>query len=331
MPAFSTSLGCLDAEFVYNNSQVSYSVPVNHKLGHELVIQGVAVGTLTLAEGATDATELEYKMTLRSNKLELIDYFNVDYPVAIDGSTVDRSRMLLTTSSASSSQGDACMRFDITVFIPPVLSRLEVKTRSTSHIQFDEQSRVEMDELYITTYGGSNNNIIRSHTSLHSGHLSLEALSGWIVGDLSIANSVKISTQRGDALANIRVTPIPYIPSDASIAPPKAELLTVSGSNRIDIEYVSDPTYSHRPIDSTHMAERHGDMYLTYKDADYNGFINVEAKSYTAKNVQGRIPLISPPSHPATEGDVERPYHGDKEGGDKLTIKSRKGWVGIYF
>jgi hypothetical protein len=92
-----------------------------------------------------------------------------------------------------------------------------------------------------------------------------------------------------------------------------AELSTLTGSGRADVVYHA-PVPARR-IASTHRAQRGGDLYLTYKGARFNGLVDVDAKSYSMRNVQ-------------SDGDVR--FAGDRNGGDSLEVHTG-GWAGIYF
>jgi hypothetical protein len=142
---------------------------------------------------------------------------------------------------------------------------------------------------------------------------------------MAIVNSTTITTAQGDCVANVHVRPAPSINQD-HLEP--AYLTTTHGNGRTDFFYENDHAYPHRPIVSSHTSARKGDLYLTYKNAEYSGSIDLKAQSYTAHGMQG-----SAVSHPGQVGEGAKalPWVGDKDGGDKLVIKSPKGWVGLYF
>ena len=109
-----------------------------------------------------------------------------------------------------------------------------------------------------------------------------------------------------------------------SVEPPTlAKFQTTTGDGRSDIFYVSDHGSPHRTIEAHHRSSRNGDLYLTYKDAEFSGQVSLEAKSYTAYGLQGSVN--------GPNKDIEPPWHGDKNGQDRLTIQSKNGWVGLYF
>ena len=62
-----------------------------------------------------------------------------------------------------------------------------------------------------------------------------------------------------------------------------------------------------------------GQLYLTYKDAAFNGTVDLNAKSFSATGLQN-----------AFKQDGGSPYVGSKEGADRMLVKSNA-WVGLYF
>lgn len=318
MPAYSISLGCATAPFIYQDAMTTITVPIGtQKSDQALNIFGGGVGTVVIAQGAADSTEVKYEMTLRTNNRELLKDISMQYPMPSDNDP-ESSRFVLTTPYPDAS---SCIRYDITMYVPPNLKMLSVAARPTTHVQFDPDSPITLDQLFVTLYHEDPNNMILPHPNLRASHLALEVYRGWIVGDVSISNHTVITTQRGDGVANVRVHPTPDEDADAS--PARAYLNTVTGAGRTDIVYVSDKGYAHRPISSTHMSSRNADIYLTYSDAEYNGYINLQAKSYTARNMKGV-------DSSRDEWSEHSHWVGDKDGGDTMLVKSRA-WVGLYF
>jgi hypothetical protein len=319
MPVYSSSLGCVAAPFIYKDAMTTITVPIGTvKSDHALDIRGSAVGTFVIAQGATDATEVKYEMTLRTDDKTLLNDVGVHYPVPSENDPVENSRFVLTTPYPDPSS-PSCIRYDITMYIPPNLKTLSVAAHTTTHVQFDPESHIALDKLFVTLYHSDSNNMILPHQNLHASHLALEVYRGWIVGDASIRNHTGITTQRGDGVANVRVHPTP----NHDDPPTRAHLESVTGAGRTDIVYISDTRYAHRPISSTHMSSRNGDVYLTYSQAEYNGYIDLQAKSYSARNMQGAGTSQGPDSE-------QSHWVGDKDGGDTMLVKSRA-WVGLYF
>ena len=82
---------------------------------------------------------------------------------------------------------------------------------------------------------------------------------------------------------------------------------------------MNHPGFPHRPIDATHHTSLNGELYLTYKDAWFNGTVDLTAKSFSATGLEN-----------AFKQDGGLPYHGSRDGVDKMLIKTQ-GWVGMYF
>ncbi|KDQ53513.1 hypothetical protein JAAARDRAFT_209876 [Jaapia argillacea MUCL 33604] len=335
MPEYSASLGCLpgDAPHLYNSSTITINTSMTSlKKDHSLDLRGGAVGTLVLAPGAPDQTDIKYEMTVRSNDKEVLDFIDVHYPTEHDADkagNIKDSRFVLNMPLVPAA-GSSCIRYDITVYIPQSLKKLHVQTHTPTHVQFpDQTTSIMLDEFYVTMYATTSDNMILPTVGIQAKKLKLEAFGGWIVGDVSIVDKTTITTRRGDGTMNVRVHP-----AAVSVEPPKegadtipplpaARLYTTSGSGRTDISYLSSGT--HRPINSVHQSSGNGDLYLTYADAGFNGKIDVKAKSYTMKGVQGGMGPGKPGEH-----NNDR-WVGNKEGGDKLEVDSPQGWVGLYF
>ncbi|KAH7923410.1 hypothetical protein BV22DRAFT_1130677 [Leucogyrophana mollusca] len=310
MPEYSTSLGCLSAPHFYMGAKTNFTVPVGTKSDHSLNIQGSAVGTLAVAEGAHDATEIIYEVTLRRDDKDAFD----DVSVGVLGS--GKFNVQTPTISPPSS----CMRFDITVYLPRSLKKLEVNSYSTTQLKFPTEGTVTLDDLSVTLFSDNNNlNMLLPASSVQATRMSLQLYRGWLVGNAAISEKTIIDTQRGDSVANVHVSPVS--PSNPQ-TPGAAQLETTTGSGRTDILYVSNPALQHRPISSIHTSQRGGDLYLTYKEAEFNGQVEVKAKSSTTIGVQGMMP---------GQGNTGLQWVGDKDGGDSIKVTSPRGWVGLYF
>jgi len=318
MPAFSSALGCMDAPHIYNGSKVTFMAPVNTHQDHVFLARGGAVGTLTLADGEADAHEIKYEMVLRGSDEDLLKSVDFEYPEYNDDKTVSRSRVLMTTPYSS---GGSCVRFDMTMYIPPSLKKLDIALHTTAHVQFAAGARINTDDLFVTLFSTDSNNIIVPSEHVTSQRQALEVYRGWIVGDASIVKETSITTQRGDGVASVKLHPAP--PSDSN-APETAVLRTTTGAGRSDFFYLGEKAFK-RPIDSTHISSRNADVYLTYSGAEFSGKIEMSSKSFSMTGAQKITPsrLI--------DNDVKwTHYVGDMNGGDKISVSSR-GWTGLYF
>ncbi|KAF8813940.1 hypothetical protein BYT27DRAFT_7220271 [Phlegmacium glaucopus] len=324
MPVFSTSLGCMDAPHLYNGSKVTFTAPMGtHHQDHGFDARGGAVGTFTLADGEADAQEIKYEMVLRASDEALLKDVYFDYPEYNDDKIVTKSRVLMTTPHGPVG---SCVRFDITMFVPPSLKKLHVALHTTTHVQFAPGAHINTQDLFVTLYSLDSRNIIAPGEHVTSQIQALEAYRGWIVGDASIVKETSITTQRGDGVANVKLHPSP--PSD-STTPEPATLRTITGAGRSDFFYIGQKAFK-RPIDSTHTSSRNGDMYLTYTGAEFSGKIEMAAKSYSMTGAQ----KIAVSSSPIGNSDEKIPtwthFVGDVNGGDKISVSSR-GWTGLYF
>lgn len=328
MPAYSTSFGCLSAPYIYNSSKTIFNAPIgSHKFDHAFDIRGSAMGTFVISEGAVGSQEIKYEMTIRTDDQTLLQDILVHFPDVEDDGTITNSRVIVTTPRVDSS-ASSCMRYDIKMYVPPNLKKLHVASHSPMHVQFDTTSNIELDDLYITMFAMDKNNMILPHESIHANRMALEVYRGWIVGDVTVINSTSITTQRGDGIANVRAHPT--APVDPALPDP-AYLRTTTGAGRTDIYYITSNVFK-RPIHSVHMSSRNADMYLTYREAQYSGRIELDSGSYTATGLQPFPKAL--PSDDDEEDNGGKPkwthWAGNRDGDDMVYIKSR-GWTGLYF
>lgn len=314
MPAFSNSLGCADAKHIYNPEQPVYSIPIGTEADHTVDIRGSAYGTLLLTEGAPDATDIQLEMTLRTDNNGLLERVKMQYPTPEDVQSGDaQSRLLLQTPLV----GRSCMRYDMVLRIPPTLKSLTINAAALTQVQFDKDARVTLDSLAVslTSLEDSDKHMLLPSAGIRAQTLRLEAARGWLVGDVSVLDKTFLSTHQGDAVLNVHVRPQPVA------EPAPAVLGTSTGNGRTDVFYEGDAGAPHRTIQSTHKSMRTGDIYLTYKNAGFNGRVDISAKSYSTSGLMGMFNRTS----------SELPWVGDKDGGDKITAQSPQGWIGLYF
>jgi hypothetical protein len=321
MPKYSSSLGCSSAPYIYSGAKVSYTIPVWSKPNHALSIRGAAVGTLVIAEASADASDITLEMTLRTDDRSLLSGVKLDVPISDLPGVLTEATL---TTPLFVDPHKSCMRYDITLYVPSTLKTLQLSTYSVTQIQFHQDAHITLDNLLVRMYAMDENNMFLPTASIRATNMDVSAYRGWVVGDMAIVNSTTISTDKGDCVANVHVHPTAPV---NQAHPEPAYLTTTHGNGRADFFYVNDHAYPHRPIVSWHNSVRNGDLYLTYKDAEYNGPINLRAQSYSARGMQG-----AGASHPGQgDGTKALPWAGNKDGGDKLAISSPKGWVGLYF
>lgn len=313
MPEFSKSLPCADASNFYQGEEkLTYSVPVDAEGQHTLDIRGRGVGTLVIAQGDYEASDLIYQMSVRTNKAALLDRVSVSYPNK--GAEDVNSKMSLSTPLVL---GDACLRFDVTVYVPYTVRNLTIQSRATTQIKFDSESNLDLDALDIRVSGIDDTTMILPHRGVHASALSLGVQRGWLVGDVTIEDKATLSTARGDATLNVHVFPAP----STAEPPATAYLETTTSSGRADVFYVSHPGHPHRPIDSAHRVQRAGDLYLTYKDAAFSGTVDLNTRSFSASGLHDAVPRVVD----------QLPWVGEKDGVDKMVVDSKNGWAGLYF
>jgi len=322
MPTFNTSLGCMDAPYLYNGSQVTFTTPMGaHHQDHSFYARGGAVGTFTLADGEVDAQEIKYEMLMRASHETLLKDIYFEYPGYDDDETVTKSRVLMITPPGPAG---SCVRFDMTMYVPPSLKKLDVALNTTAHVQFAPGAHINTQDLFVTLFSVDSKNMIIPGENVTSQRQALEVYRGWIVGDATIVKETSITTQRGDGVANVKLHPAS--PSDSG-TPEPVTLRTTTGAGRSDFFYIGQKAFK-RPIDSIHTSSRNADMYLTYTEAEFSGKIKMSSKSFSVTGAQSIAR-----SPPIGDEDANTPWThflGDVNGGDKISITSR-GWTGLYF
>lgn len=320
MPEYSKSLGCEDGgNFYYQDTEeLYYSVPIDARRGvYSMDLSGGAVGTLFIAPSSDDEEQVKVKTTIRTNEKSLLDSVLID--VSNDAETDGYFKLL--TPIMDYQKPKECMRYDLTLYIPPNLADLTIKTHSTTQIKYSDAFMskgplrlVKSLTIEMSSFDMDNLLILKSGFMASKNTISVQ--NGYIVGTLMILESAAIDTRLGSAVTKANIL------LEAPTSNPNITTLrTDSGSGRMDINFFNP---YHGFINSEHIAHTNGDMYLTYKGAVFNGHIDMQAKSYTATGVQGMAAghIGQPVS--------ELPWVGNKDGGHMLKIKS-EGWVGLYF
>ncbi|KAL0581869.1 hypothetical protein V5O48_000237 [Marasmius crinis-equi] len=322
MPAYSESLGCLNAPHLYQGGAVSIKVPYGSQgFDHVLDIRGKSVGTITLMEADADATDLEYTVTTRSTTESALEDVKFEYPSEQQAQT---SRMLFHTPWPA--EGDSnCARYDMTLRVPHGLKKLAVNVRTLAHVQFKPDSSIDLDSLHVTLFAAEGNNMLLPQQNVRAKRLFLEVFRGWIVGDVSTDEHTSITTQRGDGVANVRLHPTQPL---NSTSPETCDVQTTTGSGRTDLSYIGDKRFPHRPIKALHMSSRNGDVYLTYRDSEFSGRVALGSNSYSATGLQSFAEKA--PSDETNAGTKWTHWVGEQNGVDQIIVKSR-GWTGLYF
>ncbi|KAK2467899.1 hypothetical protein APHAL10511_000194 [Amanita phalloides] len=316
MPQFGTSLGCAALS---HSTASTMKIPFDKDSSeHMFDAYGDILGTFTLVATTQDETEVRYELTISSNDPALLNTVTFREPeMSADGALQSSQFVLISPGAPANS--DACLRYDIKLFVPPSLKKLHIASHTTMHLKIDPESHFHLDMFYATLYALSTNNLILPHHTLHANTLGLEVYRGWIVGDASIGETTSITTQRGDGVANVKVHPSPPKTRDA---PEKAVLWTVTGAGRSAFTWIADGSALKRPIEADHKSSKNGVIYLTYRNANFNGLLALNARSYLTKNVYT--------IENANKTDKWNHWAGDRSGSDRLTLQSR-GWTSLYF
>ena len=261
-----------------------------------------------------------YEMTLRAADPALLQDVHIHYPDNAAGNP----RFMIITPMFNSSSSD-CMRFDITVHVPPRLKKLSIASHAAiMHLQFDEKSDVVLDNLHVTMFSMNKNNMITANTHVRGKTMNLEVFRGWIVGDVTVLDTTTITTQRGDGIINLRAHPVDHVDPESQSP---ASFRTITGAGRTDVSYITPKTFQ-RPTHNVHMSSRNADVHLKYNEAKFNGRIKMESTQYSATGLEA----FSKPANGTESATASQWTHwrGDKDGGDEIIVKSR-GWTGLYF
>ncbi|KAG6849450.1 hypothetical protein H0H93_008293 [Arthromyces matolae] len=319
MPAFSTSLGCLAAPYIYNNSKVDVMVPIGSEGDHSFDFRGSAVGTVLIAQGTPDLQSVRYEMTIRAANETFLDLIHLKTPDLDGDGSVQNSHLVISAPRTGADAG--CIRFDIVMYIPPTLRKLHLVSHATTHVQFASNADIELESFYVTLFAMDENNLILPSQTVRGEDMALELIRGWIVGDVAIMNSTSISTQRGDGVTNVRAHPVP---SNSQDHPSPVTFRTTTGAGRSDIFYIGSASFK-RQIDNVHMSSRNGDVYLTYKEAEFSGRISLDSKSYTTVGLRR-----FPDAPNKNVGRAWTHWAGNEDGRDTVYVRSG-GWSGLYF
>lgn len=321
MPDYDSSLPCSSAPYIYQDGKITKSIPVGMSApsnGFSFDITGSAVGTLELSPGAPGAEDVIVKLSLLASEKSVLSQ------VSFVASDTDNKLSLTTPDDPRG----ACMRYHIVVYVPSNLKHLKIDTKSVTQTRVDPAADKfpYLESISITSHSSSSLAMILPTSVMRASKLALQARGGWIVGSVSIGFDItEIDTTLGDAVTNLQVYAGP--PPALLIMPVK--LKTDSGSGRTDITYIVNEQLSNwhrqRPIFSNHTSHVKSDMYLTYKEAKFEGLVDIKSPSYSARNLQ----VMSKDAH---ENGKATHWHGNMEGKDSLKIVGAKGgWVGVYF
>ncbi len=318
MPTFGEYLGCPDTTFIYNDT-FHITTDVNSTLSqdHQFNIRGYGASAITVTDSEAGAKDIKYKIRMRMNKKAFLDGITFSHPTMNDeGLGIAKSHFVIEHSHPQRLRsGKFCLKYDITISVPLVLEKLRIIPHTDSHIRFAPAARLNLDTLYVNVYGKNKNNMIVVSKDIHARKLSLEVYRGWIVGEVPIVKETSISTQRGDGVANVKIFP------DSNVSQ-KAILQTTTGAGRSDFTYVGNDKMPKRQIQGVHLSSRNGDLNLNYREANFNGKIQLQSRVHS---VMGATSLGVP-----TQDMEWTHFVGSQDGLDEIHVNSR-GWTGLYF
>ncbi|KAI0318311.1 hypothetical protein OF83DRAFT_36866 [Amylostereum chailletii] len=316
MPVFSTSLGCNDAPFLYQNQTVNtfHLYPTSRTFHHELDIKGSAVGTITLAEGRPDAVDIEMDLSIRADDSDLAQHILLKLPDYVPGGVLTNSHSILWTPNAEYLDG-RCMRYDIVLRIPPSLRSLTMRVYTLTHVVFDPSANIHLEDLSITSWSAEDGNMLLPHTSVRATRAEFETRGGWIVGEVPVEHHANV-LGRGQTTTDIVVKPVPNFEGPVG-------LQTILEHGRMDILYEHPHGGPHRTIRSKHDSDVMSNMFLTYKNSGFGGNLSVDAMEAHAEGVHG-----------VTVDDVSKwtdLWVGSRDGPDEVIVRTPAGWVGLFF
>ncbi|XP_006460699.1 hypothetical protein AGABI2DRAFT_192314 [Agaricus bisporus var. bisporus H97] len=322
LPEFGTSLGCLAAPFLYNDTRTHvFDAPMQPvKFDHGIDIRGDGVGTITLASASKDSSNIHYEVSISStdNSFVQASQIKVPNPPPSQGNAggLYSSVTTITTPYFKRDHPEACVRFDVKLYVPPSLKKLHLASHALAHIKYEKGADIKLDDLFVTLYGLDKNNMIQTSKDVRSNHLSLEVTQGWIAGDVSLMDGATIMTQRGDGRMHVHVYPEPPRSKDA---PETATLHTTTGAGVTKVFFHQNKGVK-RPIASTHVSSRNGPVALNYQDAGFSGLVNLQAGSSKTLGLEKL-------DNPEQDGEWTH-FAGDKDGEDRIATNSR-GWVSL--
>ncbi|KAL5528044.1 hypothetical protein ACEPAF_7180 [Sanghuangporus sanghuang] len=334
MPEFSTSLGCLAATHFYqdNKEGTYYTIAVGSDVDHDLVIDGGAVGTITLAPSINvDHHSIKVLASVRTSDSRLLSSIEVHTPeYSPFPSSQEPSTSYFNLLTPTQAEGvDTCMRYDLTIYIPSTLRSLRLSVRSVVQVKVEfDDAPGELHELRLNLASNAAVNLVLPSAMLITDNINTNMRGGYLVGTLPIANATVINTSKGNAITKLDVFTtgheLPEMDEDKQSGKDVAHLYSLSGAGRTDFTYENRAM---RPIQSEHIVKTYKpsatELRLTYKDAAFNGKIDLRTPSSSMRNVQTDRFGSQP-------GGQREYWVGDKEGRDYVKISS-PGWVGLYF
>jgi hypothetical protein len=230
------------------------------------------------------------------------------------------SMSTISTPYIPQDRPQSCIRYDVKIIIPPSLKKLHLGSHTLTHVKFDENAKIKLEDLFVTLFTTHQENIIQSSTSVKADRVKLQVMRGWLVGDVAVVDGMDLITQRGDGVLHVDVYPEP--PRDKQ-NPETVTLDTTTGAGRTNVVFHANKGPK-RPINGVHISSKNGPMEFSYKDSGFEGLVGLVSKD---SKQTGLEKLDEGDVH---EGDQWNYYVKNKEGRDRIRVNSRA-WVGLYF
>lgn len=213
----------------------------------------------------------------------------------------------------------ACMRFDITMYVPRGLQQLTVNISTPVQITFSPQAHIELDDLHIITTSSHPKCRIDASSSLLANSITVEMLTGLMQGLLSLGNSTKITNWNGE----IQLDTIPNAPLDF-VNPSTAQLETTS-YGKVEIRFLRNQAYRKRPIESWHTMGNQ-DVSIGRFDYGCSGFDGLLYSNSTQYNITNASFSKDQPINSLVNGSWPV-IIGDKAGEDRIYVISGSGSI----
>lgn len=317
---------CTDSDTIYNGSRTLLHIPFSSTGEHTFSITGGATGMLTMTSSPNpEAQDVTYDFLIKGD-VESLKNIVLQYPQQPAPASSDFAiNTPHDVAPMTSSKGGPCVHFDITMYIPRGLRKLEINIDNPLQLGISPLGHIELDELLISL----KNTYVKVdvHEALRAANLTIELQNGLLNGAVSIGKSTQITNVNGET----RVTVIPN-PSPDWTDPSPALLSTHTSTGRTCVTYVRNLAYRKRQIVSYHMASSQSCVgELIYVPSGFDGMVFTDSSEYNITNAKMQ-PRKWGGGHDhgstveAELDGTEWAYStGNKKGPDRIYIQSGKG------
>ncbi|CAA7261847.1 unnamed protein product [Cyclocybe aegerita] len=315
--------GCYEstAEVIFNGSQTLYFVPVGNKAEHALTLTGGATGVLTIASAPdlADPQEIIYDVFIRGDR-SLLDDIVLEYPPR-GPTTIRCTEFIIDTPDLVDPAGvtnlSPCMYYEITMYIPRGLRKIDIHIDTPVQMKFSPQSHIDLDNLHITLTSLHEKTELIAHESLQAGNMSIDTANARILGAFSIDDELRIVNDQGETNLDV----IPNTSTDLE-NPLPAILSTTTGTGSVSITYLRNQAYRKRTIRSTHIVQgKSCEGFFDYRQSTLVGLVSANMSEL----LKGGRTLSSQPANLEGEDASHTWTHfaGDVNGADRVVIQSQ--------